>query len=303
MRQHVPVGVGFGDHRHRGIALAVEKVGRVRLGWIGQQLGDHVQQLGHAGAGARGDEAHRDQVPLAQRLLQRRVQLGRIDVAVGQVAFDEGFVDLDHLLDERPVRVLDRAEVAVPLALEEAVDDLVAALVRKIQRQAFAAEGFLDLRQQGRQVDAGGVDLVDDDEPVELALGRVRHHAHRDRLDAAAGVDDDGGRFHRFQRRQGLALEVGRARGVDQVDPAAAVVQVQDRRVQRMLHAPLHRVVVADGASPFQGTGCADRSGGSQQRFGQAGLAGQRRADQGQRADVDRGDAVTGGRAGHGQSP
>jgi len=49
---------------------------------IRQQLDDHVQQLGDAGAGARRDEAHRDQVPFTQGLFERRVQLARIHVAV-----------------------------------------------------------------------------------------------------------------------------------------------------------------------------------------------------------------------------
>jgi hypothetical protein len=40
-----------------------------------------------------------------------------VDVAVVQVAVDEGRVDLDHLLDQRAVRVVDRAEIAVPSRL------------------------------------------------------------------------------------------------------------------------------------------------------------------------------------------
>ena len=156
----------------------------MRLGRVGQQLDDDVEQLGHAGAGARRDEADRDQVALAQRLLQRRVQLGRVDVAVVEVALDEAGVDLDHLLDQRAVRRVDRAEVAVALAVVEAVDDLRAAGVGQVQRQAFPAEGGLDLRQQPGRSTPCGVDLVDDDHAVELARGRVLHHAHRHRLDA-----------------------------------------------------------------------------------------------------------------------
>jgi hypothetical protein len=60
----------------------------------------------------RRDEAHRDQVAFAQRLLQRRVQFAGVDVAVVQVAVDEVGVDLDHLLHQRAVRGVDRAEVA-----------------------------------------------------------------------------------------------------------------------------------------------------------------------------------------------
>ena len=42
----------------------------------------------------------------AQRLLQRRMQLRRIDVAIVQVAFDEGCIHLHHLLHQRPVGLL-----------------------------------------------------------------------------------------------------------------------------------------------------------------------------------------------------
>ena len=104
--------------------FAAQEVGRVGLARMGQQLDDDVEQLGDAGAGSRRDEADRDQVAFAQRLLERRVQLGGVDVAVVEIAVDEVGIDLDDLLDERAVRRLDAAEVAVPVAVVEAVDDL-----------------------------------------------------------------------------------------------------------------------------------------------------------------------------------
>ena len=73
-----------------------------------------------------------------------------VDVAVVEVALDEVGVDLDHLLDQRAVRRVDAAEVAVAVAVVEAVDDLRAAGVGQVQRQALLAEGGLDLRQQRR---------------------------------------------------------------------------------------------------------------------------------------------------------
>ena len=45
-----------------------------------------------------------NQVAFAQRLLQRRVQLGGGHVAVVQVTLDEVAIDLDDLLDQRPMR-------------------------------------------------------------------------------------------------------------------------------------------------------------------------------------------------------
>ena len=49
--------------------------------------------------------------PFAHRLLERRVQLGGVDVAVVEVAVDEVGVDLDDLLDQRAVRRVDGGEV------------------------------------------------------------------------------------------------------------------------------------------------------------------------------------------------
>ncbi len=147
MRQHVHRRVGHGVHRLGSVALAVEEVRRIGLVRVGQQLDDDVEQLGHAGAALRAREDDRDQVALAQRLLQRRVQLGGVDVAVVQVAFDEVGVDLHHLLDQRTVGVGDGTEVAVAVAVVEAVDDGRGALVGQVDRQALAAEDGLDLRQ------------------------------------------------------------------------------------------------------------------------------------------------------------
>ena len=286
MRQHMLGRVGLGMHQLRVGALAVEEVRRVALAGVGQQLDDHVQQLGHAGAALGRDEAHRDQVAFAQRLLQRRVQFGGVDVAVVEVAVDEVGIDLDHLLDQRAVRGIDGAEIAVAFAVVEAVHHLRAAGVGQVQRQAFLAEGGLDLRQQTRQVHARGVDLVDDDQPVQLALRGVVHHAHGHRLDAVDGADDDGRGLHRLQRRQRLADEIRRARRVDEVHARAGMAQVHHGRVQRVLHAPLQRVEVADRAAALQRARRGDHAGAVQQRFGQAGLAGGRRADQRQRSDL-----------------
>ena len=222
---------------------------------------------------------------LAQRLLQRRVQLRGVDVAFVEVAVDEVGVDLDDLLDQRPVRGIDAAEVAVPFAVVEAVDDPGAAGVGQVERQALLAEGGLDLRQHAGQVDARGVDLVDDDQAVALARGGVLHHAHRHRLDAGRRVDDHRRGLHRLERGQALAEEVGGAGRVDEVDPRGAVREVEHAGVERMLHSPLDRIEVADRGAALQRPGGADRARGREQGLGQAGLAGSRRSDQRERAN------------------
>ena len=148
-------------------------------------------------------------MPFAQRLLQRRVQFGRIDVAIVEVALDERRIDFDHLLDQRTVRRVDGAEVAVAFAVVETIHHPGTAAVGQVQRQALFAEGRLDLLQQAGQIDFLRIDLVDDDHAIEVARGGVLHHALRHRLDAGGRVDHDHRRFHRFERGQRLTHEVG----------------------------------------------------------------------------------------------
>lgn len=179
----------------------------------------------------RAEQTHRDQVPFTQRLFQRCVQFGGVHVAVVEVAVEPGLVHVHHLLHQRAVRVVHAAEVAVAGTVEEAVHHLGGAGVGQVHRQAFLAEGGLDLRQQAGQVDAGHVDLVDDDEPVHVAGGGIVHHAHGHGLDADGGVDDHGRGFHRFQCGQALAQEVGAAGGVDEVDACLAAHHVHHGRV------------------------------------------------------------------------
>ena len=229
----------------------------------------------------------------AQRLLERRVQLGGVDVAFVEVALDQIGVDLDDLLDEGAMRVVDAAEVAVPLAVVEAVDDLRGAGVGQVHRQADLAERRLDLRQHAGQVDAGGVDAIDDDHAVALARGGVLHHAHRHRLDADRRVDHHRRRLDRLERGQALAEEIGRARRVDEVDAGLAVRQVQHARVERVLHAPLERVEVADRRAAIERPRRDDGARGNEQRLGEARLAGGGRTDERERADrFDTGDCA-----------
>ena len=211
-----------------------------------------------------------------ERLLERRVQLARVDVALVEVALDEGGVHFHHLLHQRAVRLLHRGEVgrrALVLHLPEAVQHRFAPLRGQVDRQAFAAERGLDLLHQRFQVDALRIDLVDDDDAVAFALRGPLHHAHRHRLDAGRCVDDDGGGLDGLQGRQRLPEEIRRTRGVDQVREDVAVFEVQQRRVEGTQGPLFQRVVVRDGTAPLDAAGCAHRPGLPQQGFGQAGLA------------------------------
>ena len=307
MGQHVQGRVRHRVHRLGGLALAAQKVGRVGLQRVGQQFDDHVQQLGHADAALARDEDDGDQVAFAQRLFQRRVQLGGVDIAVVEVAVDKSGIHFNHLLDECPVCFLDAAEVGLHtgrrVAVEKTIDHPRATGGRQVQRQAFLAEGFAHGLEHGGEVDAGAVDLVDDDQAVQVSCCGVGHHAARHRLDADGGVDDHGGGLHRLQRRQAVAEEVGAAGGIQQMHADAAVVEVQHRGVQRMLHAAFECIEVADRAAALDAARCVDGSGAGQQGLGQGGLACRRRAHQGQRTDGGRPEWAAGEGCGHGRSP
>ena len=171
----------------------------------------------------------------AQRLLQRRMQLRRIDVAIVQVAFDEGCIHLHHLLHQRPVGLLDGGEIggrAGAGLVVEAVHHPGTAAGGQVDRQALAAEGGLDLNQQALQVHPLRVDLVDDDQAVAATLGRPLHHFVGHRLDARGGADHDCGGLHRFERRQRLSEALRRPWSVDQVGLHPAMPEMGQRGVQ-----------------------------------------------------------------------
>ena len=301
MREHVLRRIDRCVHQAGCVALALVEIGPVALARVGQQLLDHVEQLRHAGTGLGRDEQHRDQMALAQRLLQRRVQFARRHITIIEVALYIVGIDLDHLLDQRAVRRGHRREIGlVPrlrLGREPAIDHLAATRGGQVQRQAFTPERGLDLRQHIGQLDPGCVDAIDDDDAVERALGGVGHHAQCHRLDAGGRVDHDRRGLHRLQRGQRLTEEVGVAGGVEQVDAGVAVLQVHHAGAQRMLHAALDRVEVADRAATLDAAHRADHAGLLQQRLGQAGLAGGGRADQRQGPDRQGGRAVGGRRS------
>ena len=77
--------VGLGTELDDVGTFALVEQRRVAFGRIRQQLREHVEQLRDARAVARRDEADGNEVTIAQRLLERGVQLFRRDLALFQV--------------------------------------------------------------------------------------------------------------------------------------------------------------------------------------------------------------------------
>ena len=209
----------------------------------------------------RRDEAHRDQVALrAAPARAARAAPDAIDVAVVEVAVDEVGVDLDDLLDQRPVRGLDAAEVAVAVAVVEAVDDPVPPASGRLSgRHSLPNAAWICASTPGRSTPGASILLT------MISRSRWRAAAWSIMRTAigstpVAGVDDDRDGLHRLERRQALAEEVGRAGRVDQVDPRARrASRWSTLALSEMLHAPLERVEVADHRAALQRSRRADR--------------------------------------------
>ena len=217
VREHVLGRVRLGAELLGRIALALVEQRRVALGRVRRELDEHVEQLGDAGAGARGDEAHRDEVALAQRLLERRVQLlGRDLVALLEVLAPSA--PRRPRPPGRPApgarRRPTRSRHRRTGLKKQSTTRLPPSAGRLIGRHSLPNAAWIG-GEHLRQVDVLGVDLVDDDEAAELALRRPVHHPRRDHLDAGLRVDDDGRGLDRVERADRLADEVGKPGRVD----------------------------------------------------------------------------------------
>jgi hypothetical protein len=167
-----------------------------------------------------------------------------------------------------------RREIAVALAVEEAVDDARAAPRGQVQRQALAAERGLHLLEHHLAIDAGDVDAVDDDHAVQAPVGGPVHHAHRRGVDAGGRVDDDRRGLDGLERGQRLAHEFRGARRVEEVDADAVVLQVQHRGGEGMLDAAFERIVVAERGAAFHAAGRLGGPRADRQGLSERGLAG-----------------------------
>ena len=217
-------GSGETATRSASSACALQEWRRIPLGGVRHEPRNRLEQLGNAGARFRRHEADWHEMPLAQRLLERIVQLFRLELfTLLQVEGHQVVVDFDHLVDDAGMRFLDRREVGrLAVIMEKAVDDFRAAGRRQVDGEAFGSELVADFLERRLRICVAGIDLVDDEDAAQAPVpGRV-HHALRHRLDAGDGVDDDGRGFHGLQHRQRAADEVGVAGRIDEIDVGIA---------------------------------------------------------------------------------
>ncbi len=101
VRDHMLRPVGDDGHARLSVRWTLQKVWRIAFGRIGEQSFEDLQQLGHSGAGFGRHEAHRHEVPLAQRALKRVVKLLRRQLlALFEIQGHQTVIDFDHLIED-----------------------------------------------------------------------------------------------------------------------------------------------------------------------------------------------------------
>ena len=111
VREHMLRRVGHGVDRLRCVALSLQELRWIGFGRIRHQLDDHVEQFADARAVACRHKTDRHQMAFAHRLLERLVQLCRIDVALFEIGFHPLRIDFDDLIDQRAMRLVDARKI------------------------------------------------------------------------------------------------------------------------------------------------------------------------------------------------
>ena len=190
------------------------------IGFAGmrQVADDHLHEVADADEVLRRSEADRDDVTLAERLGDERVQKPRVDMAFLEVALEHFVVLFDHALDEGAMNVLNGHDVAVAVLAVEAVDDVRAVARREVDGQDARSPRFAQLLEALFKIGIREVELVDDDHAAEAALLGRFHHPAREKLRAARRVDHGADRFHGVECGKVLTKIVRVARGVEDVN-------------------------------------------------------------------------------------
>ena len=284
------VAIRVGPHldTHRSVALALQERRRIAFRGVRHQPCEHVEQLRDTRTGLGRDEADRDEVALAQALLEGIVQLLRPEIlALLEVNRHQVFVDLDHLVDDLGMRRRHRREVGVaPRRLEEHVEHLLAARSGQVERQALLAETLAQLLEHFLGPRLRRIDAIDDDQPAQAAIAGEVHHALGHRLDAGHRADHHGRGLDRLEHAERATDEVRDSWRIDQVDLGTGGLEVTDRRIERMQQLLLLRVEVADRAATIEVALGSDRAGPEQERLRQQRLARRGVAYEGDVADV-----------------
>ena len=292
-----------GDHELLGLAAGHGGLVVVALHGVGQQVHDivHEHQRAHAVDGRAKEDGEHGQLPhaLAQALDHLGVGEGlAAEVLVHHLlggfghGLLQGLVELgDHVhlvggdVHFHPLVVL---QLIGPLV--EHVDEAGGVLVRVPHGHHQGGNLVAVLLPQGVE---GGVvvavflvGLGDIDKARHVPLLAVFPDFFKPHGNAVLGGADDDGGVSGPQGLHHLAGKIKGARGVQQVDLAALVLQGGHGGGNRNLPADLLGVIVADGVAVSAGTHALEGTGHEQQALGQGGLAAAAVAQKADVADV-----------------
>ncbi len=274
-RMRARIGTGGERLRVRRAGAAPEELRRIGFQRRGGERRDDVQQFGNARAGAGRSEHDRDQAAVAQRLLERCVQLLFSWIgSLVQVARQQGLVVLDQAVDQRTVRAGDGVQVGLAVLVRQELDHFASMARREVEEHAFAAEAFPDLPDHAGEVGTLCVDAVDHDHPAQAALARRAHHAFGHRTHPGARVDHHQRGVGRRQGGDRLPRKIRQARGVGQVEPMTRPFEIDQGGLHRMAELALERVVVADRVALLDASRGRQRAGRGEERLRQRGLPG-----------------------------
>ncbi len=154
-----------------------------------------------------------------------------------------------------------------------------------VQQDALRAEDLADAFQKGGEVDVIGIHLVEDEHPGQPGLVGLGEDAAGVDFDAGLGVDHDGRRIDPPQGPDGLADEIGVARGVEHVEVLAGVVEKHRFGFDGVAVRSFFLVEIADAGPLIHAGRPVHHAGEGQHAIDQGRLARGLVAAQGQIAD------------------
>ncbi len=216
-------------------------------------LQQHREQFVEADAGLGRDADDRRERPLADGFGRQPIEfLLRWQLAF-EVFFHHLFVGLDDRFENRlaDARRVDQRADSVLGRIKRRDDSLefVPLAERHVEQRAAVAKHFADGIDQLREIDLVGVELGDAEDPPQTGVSGFLPGPTGVDPDARVGVDRDQRGVGGPQRADRLADEVRIPGRVDQVEVLAFVIEMDDRRLDRMLVVLLLFVEIADAGA------------------------------------------------------
>jgi len=258
------------------------------------RAGEEIHQFldAHALVGARVE--HGNHGAGRDRLRHDTGEFVRGDLFAAEVALEDVVVGLDHGFHDRFVDFLGlvRHVTRDVVRQREGRNDGRkgrAVTVGQVRRDQAFPEGLPEFAEQYVRLEVLVIHLVDHDDAAQAHLLGPEPAATGVDADAPGGVDHDDGGFDRREGLDRLAEELGASRSVEEVDPLAVPVHVQDRGVDGVPLVMLVGVEVGNRVLLRHAALTGDEPGLEEHGLGEAGLARVGVPAQGDVADVLRG--------------